>query len=93
MQLGDFCTGLVQHSHLGHLGTHQVDWELHPTVLMIFEILLILLIYLNTSVNHDFCCYVCCSGPSLGANIMCLASSPATTASTNIIETAIVFVH
>ena len=93
MLLGDFCIGLVQHSHLGHLGTHLLDWELPPAVLMVLRFLLILLIYFGIKVSYDFCCFVCCSGPTLGANIMSLASSLATTAGTNIIKTAIVFVH
>ena len=38
MLLVGFYTGLVQHSHLDHLGTHLVDWKLPPAVLMVFEI-------------------------------------------------------
>ena len=34
-----FCNGQVQHSHLGHLGTHLPYWKLPPAVLMILEIL------------------------------------------------------
>ena len=44
------------------------------------------------SVTVEFCCYAYCKGPTLGTNIMSLASSLAATAGTNIIGTANVFV-
>ena len=56
-------------------------------------LLILLLIAIGIKVFSCLCCYVCGSGPTLGANIMSLTSSLAATASTNIRNTALRIVH
>ena len=94
MLLVDSGMGLVQHIPLNHQGTHLLYWKLPPTVLRIFENLLILLIVFDLIVFDGFCCYVCGSDPTLGTNIMSLESLLAATARHKHKEdTAIIIFH
>ena len=74
---------LLLGNHLGHLGTKAAELGTTSSCLKGFwRILLILLNVCGINVFNCSSCCVCGSGPTLGTNIMSLASSVEATAGT-----------